>query len=124
MVQVKVEKARIDQKQTSLLVIGVFEGEQDFPHSKDLDSSVSSSIRETLENKEFRGIFGSSIVVYTLGKGPMKKIMLLGLGKREKFTDESARICAGKATRKAQELGIKEFSMYSSQTLTMGLLRP
>ena len=122
MVQVKVEKARIDQKQTSLLVIGVFEGDQDFPHSKDLDSSVSFSIRETLENKEFRGKFGSSIVVYTLGKGPMKKIMLLGLGKREKFTDESARICAGKATRKAQELGIKEFSMLQFSNLDDGLV--
>ena len=122
MVQVKVEKARIDQKQTSLLVIGVFEGDQDFPHSKDLDPSVSSSIRETLENKEFRGIFGSSIVVYTLGKGPMKKIMLLGLGKREKFTDESARICAGNATRKAQELGIKEFSMLQFSNLDDGLV--
>jgi leucyl aminopeptidase len=121
-VQVKVEKARIDQKQTSLLVIGVFEGDQDFPHSKDLDSSVSSSIRETLENKEFRGTFGSSTVVYTLGKGPMKKIMLLGLGKREKFTDEGARICAGKATRKAQELGIKEFSMMQFSNLDEGLM--
>ncbi len=122
MVQVKVEKARIDQKQTSLLVIGVFEGDQDFPHSKDLDPSVSSSIRETLENKEFRGIFGSSIVVYTLGKGSMKKIILLGLGKREKFTNESARICAGKATRKAQELGIKEFSMLQFSNLDDGLV--
>ncbi len=122
MVQVKVEKARIDQKQTSLLVIGVFEGDQDFPHSKDLDSSVSSSIRETLESKEFRGTFGSSIVVYTLGRGPMKKIMLLGLGKREKFTDESARICAGKAARKAQELGIKEFSMLQFPNLDEGLV--
>jgi leucyl aminopeptidase len=121
-VQVKVEKARIDQKQTSLLVIGVFEGDQDFPHSKDLDSSVSSSIRETLENKEFRGTFGSSIVVFTLGRGPMKKIMLLGLGKREKFTDESARICAGKAARKAQELGIKEFSMLQFPNLDEGLV--
>jgi leucyl aminopeptidase len=121
-VQVKVEKARIDQKQTSLLVIGIFEGDQDFPHSKDLDSSVSSSIRETLENKEFRGTFGSSIVVYTLGRGPMKKIMLLGLGKREKFTDESARICAGKAARKAQELGIKEFSMLQFPNLDEGLV--
>jgi leucyl aminopeptidase len=121
-VQVKVEKARIDQKQTSLLVIGVFEGDQDFPHSKDLDPSVSSSIRETLENKEFRGIFGSSIVVYTLGKGSIKKIILLGLGKREKFTNESARICAGKATRKAQELGIKEFSMLQFSNLDDGLV--
>ncbi|HEX2170332.1 MAG TPA: leucyl aminopeptidase [Nitrososphaera sp.] len=122
MVQVKVEKASIDQKQTSLLVIGVFEGDQDFPHSKDLDSSVSSTIKETLENKEFRGTFGSSTVVYTLGKGPMKKIMLLGLGKREKFTDEGARICAGKATRKAQELGIKEFSMMQFSNLDEGLM--
>jgi hypothetical protein len=50
-VQVKVEKAKIDQKQTSFLVIGVFEDELDFPHSKELDSAVSSSIRETLGSK-------------------------------------------------------------------------
>ncbi|MDQ5842910.1 MAG: aminopeptidase, partial [Thermoproteota archaeon] len=86
MVLVRVEKPKIDQRQTALLVIGVFEGELDFPHSKELDSAISSSIRETLERKEFRGTFGSSIVVYALDKGPMKKIMLLGLGKREKFT--------------------------------------
>ncbi len=122
MVQVKVEKAKIEQKQTPLLVIGVFEGELDFPHSKELDSAVFSSIRETLESKEFRGTFGSSTVIYTLDKGPMKKIMLLGLGKREKFTDESARICAGKATRKAQELRIKEFSMLPFSNLDEGLV--
>ena len=122
MVQIKVEKAKIDQKQTPLLVIGIFDGEQDFPHSKEIDSSVFSSIKETLENKEFRGTFGSSIVVYTLGKGPMKKIMLVGLGKREKFTNENARICAGKATQKARELGIKEFSILPFSNLDEGLV--
>src|SRR5918911_2612831 len=105
MVQVKIEKAKIDQKQTSLLVIGIFENEQDFSQSKDLDTSVLASIKETLANKEFRGTLGSSMIVYALGKGSVKKIMLLGLGKREKFTDESARICAGKAAQKIKELG-------------------
>ncbi len=122
MVQVKVEKARIDQKQTPLLVIGVFEGEQDFTQSKELDPAVFASIKETLENKEFRGTFGSSILVYTLGKGPMKKIMLLGLGKKDKFTDESARICAGKAAQKAKELGVKEFSILQFSNLDEGLI--
>jgi len=117
MVQVKVEKAKIDQKHTSLLVMGVFEGEQDFMESKELDPAVFASIKETLESKEFRGTFGSSILVYTLGKGPMKKIMLLGLGKKEKFTDESARICAGKAAQKAKELGAKEFSILQFSNL-------
>ncbi|HEX2613850.1 MAG TPA: leucyl aminopeptidase [Nitrososphaera sp.] len=122
MVQVKIEKTKIDQKQTSLLVIGVFENEQDFSQSKELDPAVFASIKETLENKEFRGTFGSSVLVYTLGKGPMKKIMLLGLGKREKFTDESARICAGKAAQKARELGAKEFSILQFSNLDEGLV--
>jgi leucyl aminopeptidase len=122
MVQVKVEKAKIDQKQTSLLVIGVFENEHDFSQSKELDPIVFASIKETLENKEFRGTFGSSILVYTLGRGPMKKIMLLGLGKREKFTDESARICASKAAQKAKELDAKEFSMLQFSNLDEGLV--
>lgn len=122
MVQVKIEKARIDQKQTQLLVIGLFEGEQDFTQSKELDPVVFSSIKETLENKEFRGTFGTWILVYTLGKGPMKKLMLLGLGKKEKFTVESARICAGKAAQKAKELGAREFSILQFSTLDEGLI--
>lgn len=122
MVQVRVEKARIDQKQTSLLVIGVFEGEQDFQQSKELDPSVLTYIKEALENKDFKGTFGSSMIVYTLGKGPMKKVMLLGLGKREKFTDEMARICAGKAAQRAKELGTKEFSILQFSNLDEGLV--
>lgn len=122
MVQVKVEKSRIDQKHTPLLVIGVFEGEQDFSQSKELDPTVFAAIKETLENKEFRGTVGSSILVYTLGRGPMKKIVLLGLGKREKFNDESARICAGKAAQKAKELAVKQFSILQFSTLDEGLV--
>jgi leucyl aminopeptidase len=122
MVQVKVEKARIDQKQTSLLVIGVFEGEQDFPQAKELDPAVFASIKESLDSKEFRGTSGSSMMVYTLGKGPMKKVMLLGLGKREKFSDEGARISAGKAALKAKELGLKEFSILQFSNLDEGLI--
>lgn len=122
MVQVRVEKAKIDQKQTSLAIIGVFEGEQDFQQSKELDPSVLSYIKEALENKDFRGTFGSSMIVYTLGKGPMKKVMLLGLGKRDKFTDEMARICAGKAAQRAKDLGTKEFSILQFSNLDEGLV--
>jgi leucyl aminopeptidase len=117
MAQIKVEKAKIDQKQTSLLVIGVFENEQDFSQSRELDPSVLTYIKEAIDNKDFRGTFGSSILVYTLGKGPMKKIMLIGLGKREKFTDEMARICAGKAAQKAKELGTREFTILQFSNL-------
>ncbi len=122
MVQVKIEKAKIDQRQTSLLVIGVFEGEAEFSQSKELDPLIFASIKESLDSKEFRATVGSSLIVYTFGKGPMKKIMLLGLGKRDKFSDETARICAGKAAQKAKELGVKEFSMLQFSNLDEGLV--
>jgi len=122
MVQVKIEKTQIYQKHTSLLVIGVFENEPDFSHSKELDPAIFASVKEALENKEFRGTFGSSILVYTLANGLMKKVMLLGLGKRAKFTDEIARICAGKAAQKAKELGIKEYSILQFSNLDEGLI--
>ncbi|HEX9678020.1 leucyl aminopeptidase [Nitrososphaera sp.] len=122
MAQIKVEKAKIDQKQTSLLIIGVFENEQDFSQSKELDPAVLTYIKETLDGKDFRGTFGSSMIVYTLGKGPMKKILLLGLGKRKQFTDEMARIGAGKAALRARELGTKEFSILQFSNLDEGLV--
>ena len=114
MVLIKVEKAEIAQKMTSLLVIGIFENEQDFSQSKELDSTLSSIIRQILKNREFKGSFGSNITLYTVDKAPMKKIMLIGLGQKEKFTNERARIIAGKAALNAKELGLTEFTIFLS----------
>ena len=39
MAHIHIEKAKIGQRQTQLLVIGIFENEQDFVQSKELDPS-------------------------------------------------------------------------------------
>ena len=109
MVGVIVQEAKIDQMQTALLVIGVFENERDFSKAKGLNSTITAAIIELIENKEFKRSFGSNIIFHMMGKGLIKKIMLIGLGAREKFTDEEARIIAGKAALKAKELGVEEF---------------
>jgi len=109
MVGVIVQEAKIDQMQTALLVIGIFENERDFSKSKGLNSTITAAIIELIVNKEFKRSFGSNIIFHMMGKGLIKKIMLIGLGTREKFTDEEARIIAGKAALKAKELGVEEF---------------
>src|SRR6188472_948016 len=111
MVQIRVEKAKINQKRTSLLVVGIFENEQGFSELNELDPFIAFTIKEIFDNKEFNGSFGSTITLYTMGKGPMKKIMLIGLGNREKFTNETVRIIAGKAALKAKERASVEFSI-------------
>ncbi|PWU80906.1 MAG: leucyl aminopeptidase [Candidatus Nitrosopolaris wilkensis] len=109
MVSVIVQEAKIDQMQTALLVIGIFENERDFFKSKGLNSTITAAIIELIENKEFKRSFGSNIIFHMMGKGLIKKIMLIGLGTREKFTYENARIIAGKAALEAKELGVEEF---------------
>src|SRR5918912_2396293 len=103
MIQIKVEQARIDQKQTALLVIGVYENESDFNYSNSLDSSLSNTILEILSNKEFIPVLGARLIIPTMNKGPMKKIMLIGLGEKEKFNNEKARIASAKAALKIRE---------------------
>lgn len=122
MVGVIVQEAKIDQMQTALLVIGVFENERDFSNSKGLNSTITAAIIELIENKEFKRSFGSNIIFHMMGKGLIKKIMLIGLGAREKFTDEEARIIAGKAALKAKELGVEEFCILPFMDVDEGLI--
>jgi leucyl aminopeptidase len=122
MVQIIVEKARIDQKQTPLLVVGVYENENNFLYSNGIESILYRTIKEIISNKEFKANLGTSLVLPTMDKGPMKKIMLLGLGKKDKFNNEIARIVSAKAAVKVREMGISEFSILLFSNLDEGLI--
>ena len=122
MVQIIIEKARIDQKQTPLLVVGVYENENDFLYSNGIESILYHIIKQILSNKEFKANLGTSLVLPTMDKGPMKKIMLLGLGKKDKFNNEIARIASAKAAVKVREMGISEFSILLFSNLDEGLI--
>lgn len=122
MVQIKVEQATIDQNQTPLLVVGVYENENDFSHSKSLDPILYNTIKEIISNKEFKPVVGAGLIIPTMDKGPMKKIMLMGLGKKEKFNNEIARIVSAKAAIKAREMEISEFSILPFSNIDEGII--
>src|SRR5918912_3557405 len=125
MVEITV-KSKIDQdenKKTSILIIGIFENEYDSLHLNGIDASLSNTINEIINNKEFKAVLGSNIILYMPGNGQIKKVMLIGLGKREKFTKETARIVAGKAALKAKEMGLADISVIPfSNKLDEGLI--
>ena len=91
MVQIKLEKIRPITKQTQLLVLGLFEGESELLF-KTLGNDLSAVLKEVVENGEFTGTFGSNYLLPTFGKIGPKRIMLTGLGKKEKYSKEYARI--------------------------------
>ena len=122
MVQIKVEQATIDQNQTPLLVVGLYENENDHLNSQELDPILYHTIKEIISNKEFKAVVGARLIIPTMGKGPMKKIMLMGLGKKEKFNNEIARIVSAKAAVKVREMEISEFSILPYSNVDEGLI--
>jgi leucyl aminopeptidase len=124
MVEITVE-SKIDQhkNKTSILIIGIFENECESLHLNGIDASLATTINEIINNKEFKAVLGSNIIFYIPGNGQIKKAMLIGLGKREKFTKETARIVAGKAALKAKEMGLEDISVIPfSNKLDKGLI--
>jgi leucyl aminopeptidase len=114
MVELVVEKPWFEGKPTSLLAMGIFE-DKDKDHenfSKYLCSKAADALTEILSGKAFVGKFGTSFLLPLVGNRDIKKILLLGLGKKEKFTKETARIMAGKSALKSREINETNFSIF------------
>ena len=69
MVSVIVHDTKIDQMETAILVIGIFENERDFFASKSLDSTIVAAIIELIEKNEFKSYIGSNMIFHMMGKG-------------------------------------------------------
>ncbi len=90
---------------TDLFVCGLLE-DADVP--KLVDKFLDSAITDLLKSKRFKPEFGK---VYVLnGKGTIKTVLLVGLGKRGEFSLEKLRKAGGVALRSALELSAKDVS--------------
>lgn len=90
------------------LHLGQYEGEGAVAK---LPAELPKAAREALDNLanlgDFKGKPGEVAVAYPTGAGSLKRIVLTGLGKREKLDCEAVRTASAHATRRSQALGGK-----------------
>ena len=72
---------------------------------KKIDQAVSQSV------KEIKGKKNKIAIIHSHGEIPAEKILIAGLGKKNKITSDIIRDVAGNVTKKIHDLGIKEFSI-------------
>jgi leucyl aminopeptidase len=77
-------------------VIGLFEG----------DAPADDAARPLVESGEAKGGLRKLAVTHVDGR----RLIVVGLGKRDQFDHESARVAAGAAAQRARELGAKSLS--------------
>jgi len=90
------------QVRCSLLVVGGFEGEAIRGAVKRIDDALGGVLSRTCEEERFNGEMGKSIMINTLGKIGAQRVLLLGLGKKSKFSQDVLRkvgIIAAKRAR-------------------------
>ncbi len=109
----QVEQAGVDiaTDKWKLLCLGVFQDKKLSDQQKQFDGVLNGRISEILEEDDFRGESGQTEFIRLDKDVPVKRILLIGLGERDKFTINCARHAAGTSVREAQKRRIPDFAV-------------
>lgn len=93
------------------LVVNLFEGVQSPGGATGaVDKALGGLISDMISHGDFKGKLNETVIAYTGGKIPARKVLVVGLGKQEDFTLDRIRMVAGTAARHAEKSGCKRLA--------------
>ena len=105
--KVKISNDNWDNSDSNLIVVGVYQDKTLTPMAKSIDEKNENLFFNAINIGDVKGEKGESHLFYI----EKKRILLLGLGKKEKFDANQARLIAGSASRFAIDKKIDNFSI-------------
>lgn len=104
MMKVTIVKGSIKDIMADAIVMGVYEDVKS-PDADltEIDRQLGGVISGMISGGDFKGKEGETLLIYTLGKIPAKKVLLLGLGKKEDFEPNTIRKVIGKAVKQLEK---------------------
>ena len=110
--RIRTENTEPAKKKTQALCYFVAEkSDTPFGFSK-IDQKLSSTVKQACT--ETKGKLGSISIVHTHGMIPVQRIVIAGLGPKDKITHETIRLVSGKIAKKSSDLGLDEFCVVSN----------
>ncbi len=89
--KIEVKNQKFENLKSDALILNVFEGGNLNGTSHEVDKALSGLIKTVIQEEEFKGKLGSTLVIRTNNNTPAKKIIIVGLGKKEKFDIDALR---------------------------------
>ncbi len=94
--------------QGDALVVGLFEGvKAPGGATGAVDAAMGGAIRKLIQTGEAKGKWGEQTLVHALGKLPVDRVLVTGLGKQEEFTLDRARIVSAEACKQLRKIGAR-----------------
>ncbi len=107
--QIQTIVGKIQEQETQALVVNLFEGvTEPVGATGAVDAALGGAIRALVTAGDFRGKRNEVAVLYPAAGFPARRVLLVGLGKAEKFTVEGIRQAAATVARKARDLGVTQ----------------
>jgi len=107
--KIKSESAKPLKKKTSVLCAFVLENSNEPLGLGKMNEKIKSSVKEAVI--ETKGKIGGISIVSTLGIIPAKKILIAGLGPKNKLSTDVLRNVSGKIAQKIRSMGLPEFAI-------------
>lgn len=80
-----------EKQRINCAVVGVFEGNKLSDAAKELDKAADKAISAILKNGDFEGKLNSCMVLHQLSGVESDRVLLVGLGKQDEFTEKQYR---------------------------------
>ena len=101
----------ITEQTADAIVVNLFEGTTDPSGATDaVDRATGGQIRALISGGDFTGKYKQISLLYPSSGLMAPRIILIGLGKREDFTLERARLAAATASKEAEQRGVKHLA--------------
>ncbi len=107
--KITVDSTNPRKKRTAVLCGFVLEKTNQVIGLGKIDSKIDQAVKESIG--EMEGKFGKISIINTLNKIPAKRILLAGLGDKEKITNDSIRFVSGKISQKIRDMNLGDFTI-------------
>lgn len=109
--EIEIKRGAIQEEQTELIVVNLFEGvTEPGGATGSVDKALDGQISDIISSGDFKGKLNESAVLYTRGVIPAKRVLIVGLGKKDDFDLDKVRQVAGTAAQKARSLGLERYA--------------
>lgn len=108
--EIKVLKAELKEQACDVLVVGLWEKTETITGiAASIDEALDGLITKFVLNEDkFEGKFNTTYLLQTYGKIPANKVLIVGLGDKEKFTLNKLRELSAKIAKKVSSIKAKK----------------
>ncbi len=103
-----------EKQRADCVIVGVFEGNKLTDAAKELDKAASKAISSVIKNGDFEGKLNSCLILHALNGVEASRVMLVGLGKQDEFTEKHYRQ-AVRAAVKALPKGVGNAGLFLTE---------